>query len=541
MPRCRCVRHRGTVAIETHVQAPPPRRRLRSGRRLLLVGASIVLVPVTLGLAILVLLYLRSDTDTVGQVEFTRPLAVPPLDEGRPDADGGTVFDLDLQQGTTDFGMGGAGETWGVNGSYLGPTLRASRGDDLTINVTNELDETTTLHWHGMHLPAAMDGGPHQMVAPGDTWSPTWTVDQPAATLWYHPHLHGETASHVYRGLAGMLILDDTEAAALALPSTYGVDDVPVIVQDRSFTDDGQLDDRAPFFASTGFLGGTLLVNGTVGPYLDVSTELVRLRLLNASNARVYAFGLADERPMAVIGTDGGLLPAPVEAARVRLSPGERAEVVLRLAPGERVVLRSDEVEQGTGFPAQRTTGGDDRFDVLELRAADALAPSPPLPARLAAAPDLDEVDVDEVRTFALSGTSINDRDMDMSRIDEVVTVGDLERWEVTNTDGQPHNFHVHGVSFRVLDDDGSRGAHELAGWKDTVYVAPGETVRLLMRFGGSTEPDLPYMFHCHLLRHEDAGMMGQFVVAAPGQVAGRPPAHEHPSGAAAPGPTHLH
>lgn len=536
LPRCRSWAGAPTVGAVT---APPVRRRVRSPRRLLLVGTGILLLPAVLLAALLTVTYARAATSTVGEVDFTRPLAVPPLDEGRPDGAGGRVFDLELQQGTTDFGQGGAGETWGIDGAHLGPTLRASRGERLVVNVTNELDETTTLHWHGMHLPAAMDGGPHQVVAPGDTWSPTWTVTQPAATLWYHPHLHGETAAHVAKGLAGMLILDDEVSATLGLPDTYGVDDVPLIVQDRSFRSDGSFDAGVPLLASTGFLGDTLLVNGTVGPYLDVTTELVRLRLLNASNARVYGFGLADGRPLSVIGTDGGLLPAPVEATRVRLSPGERAEVVVAMAPGERVVLRSDGVDQGVGFPTDRLTGGDDAFDVLELRAADSLAPSAPLPDRLVASPVLEESAVASVRRFSLSGTAVNDLDMDLSRIDEVVTVGDTERWEVTNDDGQGHSFHVHDVQFRVLDD-GSRPAWEVESRKDTVWVPPGETVRLLLRFADHTDPDVPYMFHCHLLRHEDSGMMGQFVVVRPGEEAGTLPTHAD-GGADAAGAVHAH
>ena len=180
-----------------------------------------------------------------------------------------------------------------------------------------------------MHLPAAMDGGPHQMIEPGGIWFPSWQVDQPAATLWYHPHLHGETAEHVYRELAGMFLIDDPDAAP-ALPRNYGVDELPVIVQDKSFTDDGQLDERAPLLSPTGFLGDTVVVNGTIGPYAEVTTETVRLRLLNASNARIYDFGLVgpDGRPhdFVLVGTDGGLLPAPVPAERVGLSPGERRD-----------------------------------------------------------------------------------------------------------------------------------------------------------------------------------------------------------------------
>jgi FtsP/CotA-like multicopper oxidase with cupredoxin domain len=487
------------------------------------VAAIAVLVPLTAVLAAAAV-WTRSDTSTVGRQDFAQPLVIPPLDDGTKGADGVRRFDLRLQQGRTDFGRSAATRTWGINGSHLGPTLRAGRGEQVAMTVENALDESTSLHWHGMHLPAAADGGPHSMIPAGGTWSPGWTVDQPAATLWYHPHLHGSTAEHVYRGLAGMFIVDDPSAAS-GLPDDYGTDDLPVIVQDKSFDGDGQLDMGAPLFSPTGQLGDTVLVNGTVDPYATVTRERTRLRLLNASNARVYDFGLVDDdgrdRSFAHVATDGGLLPAPLSTERIMLSPGERAEVVVEMRAGERLTLRSHEADLGTDPWNQRFAGGDDVLDVLQLRAAERLGSSPALPDVLAAEPDLRAEAATRTRTFRLSGTDINGRDMDVRRVDEVVTVGDTELWEVTNADGSPHNFHVHDVQFLVHELDGRLPPPALRGWKDTVYVPPGSTVRLLLRFSDYTDPDIPYMFHCHLLRHEDSGMMGQFVVVEPGV---RPP-----------------
>jgi blue copper oxidase len=228
------------------------------------------------------------------------------------------VFDLRLQTGTTELIPGQKTKTWGANGSYLGPTLRASRGDEVRINVHNGLPETTTVHWHGMHLPAAADGGPHQMIEPGTTWSPEWRIDQPAATLWYHPHLMGETAKQVYRGVAGMFILDDPESQALPLPREYGVDDIPVILQDKSFNDDRSLDTSPGLISPTGLLGSDIFVNGTYARYLEVTDSRVRFRLLNASNARVYNVGCDDDREFELIGTDGGLLEAPEALMRIQ-------------------------------------------------------------------------------------------------------------------------------------------------------------------------------------------------------------------------------
>ncbi|MEV1147046.1 multicopper oxidase domain-containing protein, partial [Micromonospora sp. NPDC049799] len=337
--------------------------------RLLLGVLAVVLVLCCGGIAAGAWTFTRSGTDTVGEVDFVRPLAVPPLAPSRIDGQGRRVFDLLARDGRRDFrGDGRMTRTAGFDGDYLGPTLRAKRGEQVAVNVVNRLGEETSVHWHGMHLPARMDGGPHQMVRPGATWSPTWTVNQPAATLWYHPHVHGKTEEHVYRGLAGMFILDDDREAALPLPRDYGVDDVPVIVQDRAFSRSGQFTKTRNSISSIGVLGDTLLVNGTVGPYLDVRTERVRLRLLNASTARIYGFGLSDGRPFDMIASDGGLLPRTARLNQVRLSPGERAEIVVTVRPGERVTLRSTGPDLEAGALADRFAGGRDRFDVLQLR-----------------------------------------------------------------------------------------------------------------------------------------------------------------------------
>ncbi|MEV4201895.1 multicopper oxidase family protein [Micromonospora globbae] len=503
--------------------------RRRSARRILLGVLAVVLVVCCGGVAVAGWVVARGGTDTVGKVDFVRPLAVPPLATSRTDERGRRVFDLLARDGRRDFrGDGRLTRTAGFNGDFLGPTLRAKRGEEVVVNVVNRLTEETNVHWHGMHLPARMDGGPHQLVRPGATWSPTWRVDQPAATLWYHPHPHGRTEEHVYRGLAGMFILDDDREAALPLPRRYGVDDIPVIVQDRSFSRSGQFRKTRNMISSIGVLGDTLLVNGTVAPYLDVRTERVRLRLLNGSTARTYDFGFADDRAFALIATDGGLLDRTARLHRVRLSPGERAEIVVDVRPGERTTLRSFPPDLGADALSRRFAGGVDRFDVLQLRAASTLADAPPVPDALVPPDRVDPAAAATTRSFVLSGRTINDRSMDMGRIDAAVTRGSTEIWEVVNRDGTPHNFHVHDVQFQVLSVDGGAPPPELSGWKDTIFLPPHRPVRLIMRFTDHSDPDMPYMFHCHLLWHEDAGMMGQFVVVEPGQRPGRPPAGGH-------------
>ena len=200
--------------------------------------------------------------DTVGAVVFDTELVIPPLAESSVDANGRRTFELTAQEGRTSIG-GDQVRTWGFNGDYLGPTLRAERGEKVAVRVSNGLDEPTTVHWHGMHLPAAMDGGPHQMVAAGDQWTAEWTIDQPAATLWYHPHPHGQTMDHVSRGLAGMFIVDDPAEDVLGLPSEYGVNDLPVIVTDPTV--------RRGEVSTSSERGDGVLVNGTQGPYVEVT------------------------------------------------------------------------------------------------------------------------------------------------------------------------------------------------------------------------------------------------------------------------------
>ncbi|MCP2164929.1 multicopper oxidase family protein [Goodfellowiella coeruleoviolacea] len=436
-----------------------------------------------------------------GTLGFRNALRIPPLLDPAAGADGVRRFDLRLRQGRSEFLPGKSTPTWGVNGDYLGPTLRARRGDRVAMAVTNEVGEPTTLHWHGMRLPARMDGGPHQTIQPGGTWSPEWTVDQPAATTWYHPHPHGTTSQHVYRGLAGLFLLDDDHE--VALPKTYGTDDIPLVIQDKKFTEDGRLDED--FGGTYGLLGDQLLVNGTYDPHFQVTTTRVRFRVLNGSNAHVYHLGFADNRVFHVVASDAGLLARPAPVDRLRISPGERFEIVVGFAPGEQVLLK--------GFSGDEEIDRGD-YDILRLVAAAQLAPSAELPQVLTplAPPAVGAT----VRRFRLGGTNINGREMDMARIDEVIPAGAHEVWEVDNITFA-HNFHIHDAVFRVLDVDGEEPPEHLRGPKDTVF-SPGKTLtRLAVEFGNHVDPAMPYMYHCHILRHEDRGMMGQFVIVEPG------------------------
>ncbi|MEV0200866.1 multicopper oxidase domain-containing protein [Nonomuraea sp. NPDC050691] len=451
------------------------------------------------------------------EIDFGTPLRVPPLLNPKSGKDGVRRFELSMQAGRTQILAGKRTPTWGFNGAFLGPTLRASRGDKVKMAVRNGLSELSTVHWHGMRLPARMDGGPHQPIEPGAVWMPHWTIDQPAATSWYHPHPHGATAEHVYRGLAGMFILDDD--LDLDLPADYGIDDIPLILQDKKFAPDGSFDGD-PLKGTFGILGDHILVNGTYNPHLRVTTERVRFRVLNGSNARMYNLAFADKRSFHVIANDGGLLGAPVEVETLSLTPGERVEIIVAFAPGEQVILRT--ADNGVDI-------GEGDFDLLKLIAAKQLKPAPAVPARLASPAAITAPAGAKVRRFKLSGhDAINGKAMDMTRIDEVVPAGAVEIWEIENN-VYSHNFHIHEVAFQVLEMDGSAPPPYATGHKDTVYVPSKSVVRLAVQFGRYTDPVSPYMYHCHILRHEDSGMMGQFVIVEPGtenQVSLSIPAH---------------
>jgi len=492
----------------------------------LLIGCGGILVLLVGVVAVAVVLLTFAPTEYVNaQSALDNRLLIPPLLTPRLE-NGEKVFNLTAQQGATEFSPGTRTATLGFNGAYLGPTLRAHTGDKVRINITNSLSETTTVHWHGMHLPAAMDGGPHQLIAPGAIWQPNWTVLNQAATLWYHPHQMGQTGEQVYRGLAGLFIIDDANSDGLNLPHEYGVDDIPLVVQDRQFDRSGQFVYRlrgpnGTLPAAAGMLGDTILVNGTRAPYVEVPQTLIRLRVVNGSDGRRYDFGFADHRAFQQIATDGGLLDAPVERTDLLLGPGERAEILVDLkdttGPLTLMSYPIDDHKNPILAAASGLFGKDDehqQFKILELRPHQVgTTAARAIPATLNHIERLNAAAATTTRRFALDASTINNKSMDHTRVDAVVKKGDTEIWEVQNQSPFYHPFHIHGVQFLVLARNNQAAPAYEQGWKDTVIVHPAETVRLIMQFNDYADPHLPYMFHCHILEHEDAGMMGQFMV----------------------------
>jgi FtsP/CotA-like multicopper oxidase with cupredoxin domain len=462
---------------------------------------------------------------TSNSVGFSGTLTIPPLLE--PQLQNGTkIFNLTLQQGQSQFLAGITSPTLGINGNYLGPTLRASQGDKVLVNVTNQIGEDTTLHWHGLHVPAAMDGGPHQVIANKAIWSPQFTIQQQAATLWYHPHLMGQTQRQVTRGLVGLFILDDNSPVQNSLPHAYGVDDLPLIFQDETIGANGQLNGNGNGGGGGGRGGGqaVTLVNGTISPTLTTPQTRLRLRLLNASSQRVYNFGFANNETFYQIGSDGGLLPAPVSLTRLRLAPAERAEIIVEVNASRQMVLQSFGGNGNGGGRGGNGNGNNFATNSLLTINWSGTANKPGgLPAQLNTIERLQAGSAIQTRDMVLGGNdrnpTINNQAMtSMAQMMDLssalkVKLGSTEVWNLINRSGDTHAFHVHDIQFQILDRNGTTPPANEAGLKDTVMVSPRETVRIIMRFTDFADPNTPYMYHCHILLHEDNGMMGQFVV----------------------------
>lgn len=452
----------------------------------------------------------------------TRPLPIPPLLKGDTGDDGRHVYKLTAQTGKTEILPGIKTTTWGFNGPMLGPTLHASRGQDLNIEITSDLPEVTAIHCHGILLPANMDGGPHSVIEPGATWTSQFTVNQPALTAWYHPHPHGKTGVQAYRGLAGMIIFDDEIEQKLDLPRDYGVDDIPVVIMDANFTEDGQLDET--FKPDLGLQGDIPHVNGITNPEFAATTSRVRFRLLNGSNMRFHNVGFEDGREFHVIASDSGLLEKPQKTTSVKLGPGERTEIVADFKQGETVHLRSLGYADNLGVPQDEYSIDfklQEQVNLLTIRGPEQAAGVPAaLPSVLdAAAAAPVKVDGATERKFELNTFEINGKAMDMNRIDVVIDHENPEIWTVTNGNSDwIHNFHIHNCAFKVLEVSDTDVKFDTYGWKDTVTIPPGVTAKLGVIFGQYQDNHYPYMFHCHMLFHEDQGMMGQYMMVKKGE-----------------------
>lgn len=454
----------------------------------------------------------------VSRERLQNPLKIPALLEGAPES-GQKIYELVVAAGRSEFLPDVSTPTLGINGAYLGPTIRCREKDRVTFRVKNDLVEPTTLHWHGLRVPAKSDGGPHQIIQPGGFWESSFEIKQNASLCWYHSHLMGRTGEQVLMGLAGLFLIDDDESNSLRLPSEYGVDDIPLIIQDRRFKPNGSFEYLSSMHDTMmGFKGDFILVNGTFNSYFVVRRQRTRFRILNGSNSRIYTLGRADDADLVVIGSDGSLLERPVWQRRVRLGPGERVELQIDMQANQTLRLMSYPDRVNTRAMGQ---GNTQTFPIIELRAGELETSDLSLPARLIRVPGWDPSRAFRTRTVTLDMgrrtmdgmMGINGRAMNMSRIDLEIPAGSVEIWEIKNATPLTHPFHIHGVQFRVIDRDGNPPLPQEQGLKDTVLIDQGSTVRIIVQFSDFADPVHPYMYHCHNLEHEDAGMMGQFVL----------------------------
>lgn len=419
------------------------------------------------------------------------------------------------------------------NGMSPGPLIEVSEGDRVEIDFSNNIPgEESTIHWHGMPVPADQDGNPMDPVASGS--QRTYAFDLPegsAASYWYHPHPHGKTAEQVYRGLAGAFVV---KPKVDPIPAEYG--DTVLVFTDLRLAADGTMPASTMVDLMNGRVGDQVLVNGQKNPALAVRLgEKRRIRLYNATNARFLRLAF-ENASMTIIGTDGGLLETPVPADAILLTPAERIELVVSFdKPGLAILstLHYDRGWMGAGKPADAGLG------LLSANVSEEpVTAAPPLPAKLRAIATLGTPAVTRrfvfTETMGMGGDGmsmgahgmnmgsgsmsigadgmemgffINGVAFDMNRVDLVIKAGEVELWEILNQADMDHPFHVHGTQFQVVEHDrnGKISRPSYRAWKDTINVARGETVRLLLR---QDRPG-PRMYHCHILEHAQLGMMG--------------------------------
>ncbi|MDM2995710.1 MULTISPECIES: multicopper oxidase CueO [unclassified Citrobacter] len=475
-------------------------------------------------------------------------------------ADARNHISLIVKAGQSTF-AGKTATTWGYNGTLLGPALKLRKGQRITVDIHNQLAEETTLHWHGLEVPGEVDGGPQGVIAAGGKRSVTFTPEQRAATCWFHPHQHGKTGRQVAMGLAGLVLIEDEDIGKLLLPKQWGIDDVPVIIQDKQFSPDGQINYQLDMMtAAVGWFGDTLLTNGAIYPQHAAPKGWLRLRLLNGCNARSLNIATSDNRPLYVIASDGGLLAEPVKVNALPILMGERFEVLIDISDGKAFELMTLPVSQ----MGMTIAPFDKPHPVMHIQPL-AVTASGTLPDTLTTMPALPSLDGLTQRKLQLSmdpmldmmgmqmlmqkygdramagmdhgqmmghmnhgsgghmnhggkfdfhnANKINGQAFDMTTSMFAAAKGQYERWVISGEgDMMLHPFHIHGTQFRILSENGSAPAAHRAGWKDTVRVEGGIS-EVLVKFDHEASQEHAYMAHCHLLEHEDTGMMLGFTV----------------------------
>ena len=451
--------------------------------------------------------------------------------------------------------LSGSGVTvQNLSGNYLGPILRVRSGTKVRIYFHNNLPEDSVIHPHGLRVPQDCDGHPMLAIGPGQTKIYDFQVIDRAGPYWFHPHPHMRTAEQVVMGLAGLFSVWDPEEELAVPGASTGANDLPVIIQDRNFDSNNQLLYNPNNM--WGYLGNRILVNGKPNTVFSLEPRAYRLRLLNGSNARTYKLAWSNNMPLKVIGTDGGLLPAVASRPYVMLMPGERVDLWADFTSLARkqVILRSLSFDPGMGMGGGGMGGGGmggggmggggmggggmgsglpmgSAFDILTVNVGRKASTNPvlgPLPALSVRYDALNVPNYASPRPFTLEmgrmmTWTINGRVFEMMEVadDEMVWLGDTEAWEWINNSPIPHPMHIHNIQFQVLQRTApSTSSYATVnqglvdtGWKDTVLVWPGERVKVAMKFDSYAGM---YMYHCHILEHEDMTMMRNYMIMDP-------------------------
>jgi FtsP/CotA-like multicopper oxidase with cupredoxin domain len=456
--------------------------------------------------------------------KFDNILRLPPIINGT------SPINLVAKRNTASIIKGKTSYVLGYGDSILAPIIKVNNGQNVSINFQNQLEEITNIHWHGLIIPENMDGHPRYLVQPNSTFNYQFSINQQAGTNWFHPHPHLKTGRQVFRGLAGMFIVNDSEEAALNLPS--GEFELPVIIQDKRIYADGSINySPEEMDVMSGYFGQYICVNGSWSAYHNVKTKVYRLRILNGSNARVYNLSFSNGIPFNIIGSDSGLLGSTQIIGNVILSPGERIDVLVdfsSLSVGAEFYLQSNTFNGGD-------SQGSESFKIMKFNVTEQVPETFSIPSSLVAFVPISPSLSIKTRTFDISNIhmampengnmnmgmnmdmskmhNIGGKSFDMERIDETVSANTTEIWEFDNAAGEDlHPMHLHGVQFQVISRTGGRGVilpHEM-GWKDTVLCMPGEKVKIIMTFPNNLGT---FAFHCHNLEHEDSGMMLNFKI----------------------------
>jgi bilirubin oxidase len=431
-------------------------------------------------------------------------LEMPPVFKNLSTAPNTVEVSLTASPARVSLLPGSTSEVFAYNGRVPGPTLEVREGDRVIVHFKNELPEPTSVHWHGIHLPVTADGSPLDPVPPGGSFDYVFPIPRGSAgTYWYHPHPHHRTKFQVAMGLFGALIVRaDDDPLPASLPEKL------LLLADARFDDRGMLDlgqHHSVIDEANGYEGNTLFVNGQRQPTISIRAgEVQRWRVINASAARFYRLSLPGHT-FVQVGTDGGLFERPVERSEVLVTPSERVELLVRGTgePGSRAVLQSLPYDRYA--PQTRPADWNEPREILTLATTDAASvTAATIPATLRPVPPLDATKAATTRVVVLFQGFLNNRPFDEKRVDFTAALGATEIWQLENPLAMDHPFHLHGFQFQVLERNGV--PEPFRAWKDTVNVPKGTLVRLVVRY-----EDYPgkWMFHCHILDHEDHGMMG--------------------------------